>query len=62
MKILKVCSLGPTIRRLLERFGEYQELMMKAGRYYGHPFRTERGVTQGDPVFPHFSTSEWMQW
>ena len=24
----------------------------KAGRFYGRTFRTERGVTQGDPVSP----------
>ena len=25
---------------------------MKIGRFYGQPFRTDRGVTQGDPVSP----------
>ena len=24
----------------------------KAGRYFGHPFKGYRGITQGDPLYP----------
>ena len=54
MEILKGCGLGPKLRILLHRFGDDQVVVPKAGRYYGHPFRTEIGVTQGDSVSPIF--------
>ena len=25
-------------------------MVLKAGKYFGRPFNTERGVTQGDPI------------
>ena len=27
-------------------------VVIKIGSFYGQPFRTDRGVTQGDPVSP----------
>ena len=27
-------------------------MVPKAGKFYGRPFSTGRGVTQGDPVYP----------
>ena len=27
-------------------------MVPKAEGWYGHPFKMDRGVTQGDPVFP----------
>ena len=38
--------------RLLQRFVDYKVVVPKAERYYGHSFRTDIGVIQGDPVSP----------
>ena len=50
--IIRDCGLWPNIRRLLQRFWNEQAAVPKARRYYVHLFLTERGVTQGDPVYP----------
>ena len=52
MKILRGCVLGPKIQRLLQRYWEGHKVVPKAGKVFGHPFNTERGVTQGGPVSP----------
>ena len=31
---------------------EYQEVVQKAGWYHSRPFKTGRGLTQGDPLYP----------
>ena len=50
MDILKGYGLGPKLQILQHMFGDKQVVVSKAGRLYGRPFRTERGVTQGYPV------------
>ena len=63
MEILKGYGLRTNLQRLLHRFWDDQAVVLKTGRYYGRPFRTERGVTQGGPPPPpQFSTLWWMQW
>ena len=50
MEIPRGYGLGPNLKRLLHRFWDDQEVVLKVGRLYGRPFRMERGVTQGEPV------------
>ena len=52
MEIPRGYGLGPNLKRLLHRFWDDQEVVLKVGRLYGRPFRMERGVTQGEPVSP----------
>ena len=52
MEILKGYGLRTNLQRLLHRFWDDQAVVLKTGRYYGRPFRTERGVTQGGPPPP----------
>ena len=52
MEILREYGLGPRLQRLLQRHWDGQRLVTKAGKYYGRPFSTGRGVTQGDPISP----------
>ena len=49
-KILHEYGLGPQLQRLLQRYWDKQRVVPKSGKYYGRPFRTERGVTQGDLI------------
>ena len=37
---------------LLQRCWDRQNMVPKAGKFFGRPFNMERGVTQGDPVSP----------
>ena len=52
MEILREYGLGPRLQRLLQRHWDGQRLVTKAGKYYGRPFSTGRGVTQGDLFYP----------
>ena len=52
MEILRGYGLGPNLQRLIQRFWDRQKMVPKSGKYFGRPFCTERGVTQGDPVSP----------
>ena len=52
MEILLGYGLGPKLQRLLQIFWDGQRVVPNSGKYYGCPFRTGRGVTQGDPVSP----------
>ena len=40
------------LQGLLQQYWDVQRVVPKARKYYGHPFGTGRGVTQGDPVSP----------
>ena len=52
MEIVRGYGLGYKIQRLLQHYWDGQRLVPKSGKYYGRPFRTGRGVTQGGPVSP----------
>ena len=41
--------LGNNLQRLLQRYWGIQKVVPKAETFFGRPFNTERGVTQGDP-------------
>ena len=52
MEVLNSYGLSPKLRRLLQRFWVDQVVLPKVERYYGRPFKTVRGVTQGYPLSP----------
>ena len=52
MGIMRGYGLGPNFQRLIQRFWDEQAVVPNVGRFYGRPFRTERRVTQGDPILP----------
>ena len=52
MEVLCEYGLGPRLQRLIQRYWDRQRVVKKAGNYYGRPFSTWRGVTQGYPVSP----------
>ena len=52
MEIIRGYGLGPKLQRLIHRLWDKQEVVSKSGKFFGSLFRTERGVTQGDPVSP----------
>ena len=52
MEILREYGLGPRLQILLQRYWDGQRVVTKAGKYYGRPFSTGRGVTQGDLFYP----------
>ena len=52
MEILRGYVLGNNLQILLQWYCDEQKVVPKAGKYFGRPFRMERGVTQGDPVSP----------
>ena len=45
-------GLGVNLQWILERYWNNQTVVPWAGRYYCRPFKMERGVNQGDPVYP----------
>ena len=52
MEILRDYGLGTRLQILLQRYWDLHRVVTKAGNYYGRPFRTGRGLTQGDPFYP----------
>ena len=52
MEILRRYVLGNNLQILLQWYCDEQKVVPKAEKYFGRPFRMERGVTQGDPVSP----------
>ena len=52
MEFLRGYGLGPKLQQLLQRYLDGQRVVTKLGKYFGFPFSTGRGVTQGDPVSP----------
>ena len=51
MKILRGYGLGPRLQQLLQRYWYGQRVVPNSGKYYGCPFSTGRGMTQGDPLY-----------
>ena len=52
LKILEVYGLGPNTRRLLTNYWHRLIMVIRAGGYYGMTFGGDRGVTQGNSLFP----------
>ena len=52
MEILRRYGLGPQLQRLLQSYWYIQKVVPKAGKFFGRPFNTDRGMTQGYPVSP----------
>ena len=52
LKILEGYSVGPKARRLLTIYWHRLTMVVRACGYYRTAFGGERGVTQGDPLFP----------
>ena len=49
-EILHGYGLGPRIQKLLQKYWNRKRVVPKSEKYYGRPFSTGRGVTQGDLV------------
>ena len=52
LEILEGYGVGPNARRLLPNYWRRLTMVARAGGYYGTAFGGERGVTQGDPLYP----------
>ena len=52
MEFLRGYGIGANLQQLLERYWVGQTVVPWAVGYYGRPFKTERGVTQGCPMYP----------
>ena len=52
MEILRGYGLNPNLHILLPWYWDEQSVVPKSGKFFGRPSGTERGVTQGDPVYP----------
>ena len=51
-EIIRGYDLVTNIQRLLQWYWYRQKVVPKSGKCFGRSFRTETGVTQGDPVSP----------
>lgn len=52
LDILERYGLGPNLIRLLRTFWDNLQVVPRQGGFHGSPIRSERGVTQGDPLSP----------
>jgi exonuclease III len=52
IQILQAYGVGPRLLQLLQSFWNNLQLVPRQGGYYGRPIKSERGVTQGDPLSP----------
>jgi Reverse transcriptase (RNA-dependent DNA polymerase) len=52
IQLLQSYGVGPRSLRVLQKFWDNLLLVPKQGGYFGKPIRSERGVTQGDPLSP----------
>ena len=52
LTILEDTGVGPCTLRLIKSFWDNKVLVCPAAKYYGRPFKSERGVTQGGPLLP----------
>jgi Reverse transcriptase (RNA-dependent DNA polymerase) len=50
--VLEQYGVGEATLRILRNFWDNLWVIPKQGVFYGKPFRSERGVTQGDPLSP----------
>jgi Reverse transcriptase (RNA-dependent DNA polymerase) len=50
--VLKAYGLGTNTTMILENFWNQLWVIPKQGGFYGRPFKSDRGVTQGDPLSP----------
>ena len=52
LEILEGYGVGPRARELLQNYWQCFTMVARVGGYYGTAFRGERGVMQGDPLYP----------
>jgi Reverse transcriptase (RNA-dependent DNA polymerase) len=52
LALLQAYGLGPNLSKMLENFWNNLRLVPCQSGFYGRPIRSERGVTQGDPLSP----------
>ena len=52
LAILEGYGVGPRSRRLLQTYRRRLTMVARAGGYYGMDFKGERGVTQGNLLYP----------
>ena len=55
LKILEGYGVGPRSLCLLCRYWDRLQMVERVGEYYGETFRGERGMMQGDPIYPTIS-------
>jgi retron-type reverse transcriptase len=52
IELLQAYGVGPRSIRILRNFWNNLQLVPRQGGFYGKPIKSERGVTQGDPLSP----------
>ena len=52
LEILEEVGMGPCALRLINSFCDHELLVCRASGYHGRVLKSERGVTQGDPLSP----------
>jgi retron-type reverse transcriptase len=52
IQLLQEYGVGPRMLWMLQTFWDNLKLVPKQGGYFGKPMKSERGVTQGDPLSP----------
>lgn len=52
LQLLKQYGMGPRLLQLLTHFWDSLQVIARQQNYYGSPFRSERGTTQGDMISP----------
>ena len=48
-------GIDPQVLRLIQRYWYHLLMVAREVEYYGSPFKGQRGVTQGDPLYPTIS-------
>ena len=52
LEILEGYGVGPNARRIMTTYWRRLTMVARAAGYYGTAFGGERGVTQGEPLYP----------
>ena len=52
LEILVAYGVGLQIMHLLRAYWERPMMLDQSGRYYGDPFKGNRGVLKGEPMYP----------
>ena len=52
LEILQEYGVGPKMLHLIKHFWDHAQLTCRASGYYGKPFKSSRGTTQGGPLSP----------